>query len=56
MIEKGEISKCDLEIIVFIMLCLYVLFIFDWEKNYELLEKEKIVELFEFYLLKGLLN
>src|SRR6476620_3542513 len=55
-IEKGEISKCDPEITAFIMLRLYVSLIFDWEKNHEPLEKEKIAELFELYLLKGLSN
>ncbi len=55
-IDKGEISKCDPEITAFIMLRLYVSLIFDWEKNHEPLEKEKIAELFELYLLKGLSN
>lgn len=55
-IEKGEISKCDPEITAFIMLRLYVSLIFDWEKNHKPLEKEKIAELFELYLLKGLSN
>ncbi len=38
------------------MLRLYVSLTFDWEKNHEPLEKEKIAELFELYLLKGLSN
>ncbi|PEJ20507.1 TetR family transcriptional regulator [Bacillus pseudomycoides] len=55
-IEKGEISECDLEITAFIMLRLYVSLIFDWEKNHKPLDKERIAELFELYLLKGLSN
>ena len=54
-IEKGEISKCDPEITAFIMLRLYVSLIFDWEKS-RTARKEKIAELFELYLLKGLSN
>ena len=54
-IEKGEISKCDPEITAFIMLRLYVSLILIG-KNHEPLEKEKIAELFELYLLKGLSN
>ncbi|MBA2872020.1 AcrR family transcriptional regulator [Anoxybacillus calidus] len=53
-IEKGEIRPCDAEITAFLMLKLYVALIFDWEKNHEPLEKEKIAELFELYFLKGL--
>jgi TetR/AcrR family transcriptional regulator len=53
-IEKGEIRDCDAEITAFLMLKLYVALIFDWEKNHEPLDKEKIAELFELYFLKGL--
>ncbi len=53
-IQKGEIRPCDPELTAFVMLRLYIALIFDWEKNHEPLEKEKIAELFELYLLKGL--
>ena len=54
--EKGEIKECDPEITSFIMIKLYIALIFDWEKNHKPLEKEKIAELFKFYIFKGLSN
>jgi AcrR family transcriptional regulator len=53
-IQKGEIRECDPEITSFIMMKLYIALIFDWEKKREPLSKEKISELFEFYIFKGL--
>ncbi len=53
-IQKGEIKECDPEITSFIMMKLYIALIFDWEKKNEPLDKDKISELFEFYLFKGL--
>ncbi|GIN84088.1 TetR family transcriptional regulator [Heyndrickxia sporothermodurans] len=53
-IDKGEIIKCDPEITAFIVLKLYISLIFDWEKNHTPLDKEKIADLFESYLFKGL--
>ncbi|MBO9128718.1 TetR/AcrR family transcriptional regulator [Bacillus sp. 165] len=53
-IQKGEIQPCDPELTAFVMLRLYIALIFDWEKNRKPLEKEKIAELFQLYLLKGL--
>ncbi|MBS4198534.1 TetR/AcrR family transcriptional regulator [Bacillus sp. FJAT-49732] len=53
-IEKGEIRKCDPEITAFIMLKMYISLIFDWEKSHKPLDKEKISELFKFYLFTGL--
>jgi AcrR family transcriptional regulator len=53
-VEKGEIQPCDPEITAFIMFKLYIALIFDWEKNHEPLDKEKILELFQLYFLKGL--
>ncbi|MBS4218110.1 TetR/AcrR family transcriptional regulator [Bacillus sp. FJAT-49711] len=53
-IDKGEIKQCDPEITAFIMLKMYISLIFDWEKKHEPLNKEKISELFKFYLFTGL--
>ncbi|RSD29294.1 TetR/AcrR family transcriptional regulator [Mesobacillus subterraneus] len=53
-IDKGEIKECDPEITSFIMMKLYIALIFDWEKKHEPLDKDKISELFEFYIFKGL--
>ncbi len=53
-IEKEEIKKCDPDIAAFILLKLYVSLIFDWEKRHEPLAKEKIAQIIEQYLLKGL--
>lgn len=54
-IKNGVIKLCDFELIVFVMLKFYIVFIFDWEKQYFLFDKEMIVELFELYVVKGLL-
>jgi AcrR family transcriptional regulator len=53
-IDNKEIRACDPELTSFIFLKLYVSLIFDWEKNHEPLEKEKIAQLLELYVLKGL--
>jgi AcrR family transcriptional regulator len=53
-IENKDIKPCDPELTAFILLKLYVSLIFDWEKQHEPLEKEKIAQVFEQYLLKGL--
>lgn len=55
-IEKKEIQPCDPELTAFILLKLYVSLIFDWEKHHEPLEKEKIAQVLEQYLIKGLSN
>lgn len=53
-IDQGEIKPCDPEITAFVMLKLYFSLIVDWQKNHPPLEKEKISQLFELYLLNGL--
>jgi AcrR family transcriptional regulator len=53
-IEQGDIKECDPELTAFIILKLYISLIFDWEKHHSPLGKEKIAEIFEGYLLKGL--
>jgi len=53
-IDRKELKQCDPELTAFIILKLYVSLIFDWEKHHQPLGKEKIAEIFEEYLLKGL--
>ncbi|MCV9887148.1 TetR/AcrR family transcriptional regulator [Metabacillus halosaccharovorans] len=53
-IDRNELKQCDPELTAFIILKLYISLIFDWEKHHEPLEKGKIAEIFEGYLLKGL--
>ncbi|HZH62691.1 MAG TPA: TetR/AcrR family transcriptional regulator [Metabacillus sp.] len=53
-IGRKELKQCDPELTAFIILKLYVSLIFDWEKHHQPLGKEKIAEIFEEYLLKGL--
>ncbi|PMC40324.1 TetR family transcriptional regulator [Bacillus sp. UMB0899] len=53
-IGRNELKQCDPKLTAFIILKLYVSLIFDWEKHHEPLEREKIAEIFEGYLLKGL--
>lgn len=55
-IEKGDIKACDPELTAFVMIKLYIALIFDWEKQHEPLQKEKIATLFEQYIFKGLSN
>lgn len=51
---KGELVACDPKITAFIMLKLYIAFVFEWEQRHEPLTKEKIADLFDQYLVKGL--
>lgn len=53
-IDKGEINRCDPELTSFVMLKLYIALIFDWEKNHEPLEKERIAKVLEQYIFEGL--
>lgn len=53
-IFKKEIKLCNLEFIVFLLFKMYIVFVYDWEKWYELFLEEKIVELIELYFLCGL--
>lgn len=53
-IERGEIKRVDPKITAFILLKLYISLIVDWEKKHEPLSKEKIANLFNTYIFKGL--
>jgi len=53
-VDKGELKPCDPEVTAFVMLKLYVALASDWRNAHEELEKEKIAELFQLYLMKGL--
>ncbi|ASA96668.1 MULTISPECIES: TetR/AcrR family transcriptional regulator [Anoxybacillus] len=51
---KGEIRSCDAELTAFLMFKMYIALNVDWEKEHEPLPQQKIAELFDLYLLKGL--
>ncbi len=55
-LERDEIKPCNPQLTAFIMVKLYIALIFDWEREHEPLEKDKIAELFELYLFEGLSN
>ncbi|SFA47189.1 transcriptional regulator, TetR family [Anoxybacillus pushchinoensis] len=51
---KGEIRSCNAELTAFLMFKMYIALHVDWEKEHEPLSPQKIAELFDLYLLKGL--
>lgn len=53
-IVKGEIQPCDPEITAFIIFKMYISLVFDWEKQHDPLDSERLAELLEFYLFSGL--
>jgi TetR/AcrR family transcriptional regulator len=53
-IDKGELKACDTEVTAFVMLKLYIALASEWQHSHPALEKEKITELFQLYLMKGL--
>ncbi|WP_026692673.1 TetR/AcrR family transcriptional regulator [Peribacillus kribbensis] len=53
-IDNGKIIPCDPELTSFIILKMYITLIFDWEQTHNPLPKEKIAELLEVYVFKGL--
>jgi len=53
-IEKRELKSCDPEITAFVMLKLYVALASEWQYSHVPLEKERITELFQQYLMQGL--
>jgi len=55
-IDKGELKRCDPEVTAFVMLKLYLALASEWQHAHEPLKKEKITELFQLYLLRGLAN
>lgn len=55
-IDRGEIKNCDPEITAYVMFKLYLSLVFDWEKNHRPLSKEEIAQLFDLYLVHGLVK
>jgi TetR/AcrR family transcriptional regulator len=55
-IKKGEIKECDPELTAFVMLKMYYSLMNDWPKTHPPLKRCEITQLFELYLLKGLLT
>ncbi len=55
-IKKGEIKACDPELTAFVMLKMYYSLMNDWPKTHPPLKRCEITQLFELYLLKGLLT
>jgi len=53
-IDKGELKPCDPEVTAFVMLKLYLALASEWQHSHAPLEKEKIAELFQLYLMRGL--
>jgi TetR/AcrR family transcriptional regulator len=53
-IDKGELKACDTEVTAFVMLKLYIALASEWQHSHPALEKDKITELFQQYLMKGL--
>lgn len=53
-VDQGELRPCDPEIAAFVMMKLYVLFVYDWDRNHEPLSEEKISDLFRVFLFEGL--
>ncbi|KHE73214.1 TetR/AcrR family transcriptional regulator [Halobacillus sp. BBL2006] len=53
-IDQGDIRSCDPEITAFMMFKLYTAFIIDWEERHKPLSKEKLLQLFDEYVFKGL--
>ncbi len=53
-VEKGEIKECPTDIVAFMMVKLYLALIFDWERDNEALQKEKMLEVLEMFVMDGL--
>ncbi|WAA12039.1 TetR/AcrR family transcriptional regulator [Fervidibacillus halotolerans] len=53
-IADGEIRSCDPRITAFVILKIYIALIFDWEKKNPPLSKEKLSELLDLYIFRGL--
>jgi AcrR family transcriptional regulator len=53
-VEKGEIKECPTDIVAFMMVKLYIALIFDWERDHEPLQKEKMLEVLEMFVMDGL--
>lgn len=53
-IDKQELKPCDPEVTAFVMLKLYLALASEWQHSHAALEKERITELFQLYLMNGL--
>ncbi len=53
-IDKGELKPCDPEITAFVMLKLYFALASQWQLSHPPLEKDRITELFQQYLMNGI--
>lgn len=54
-IENKKIKECDSEITAFVMFKLYVSLLVDWHQKHDKLTDEQIFELFNLYLMEGLI-
>ncbi|QJD85329.1 TetR/AcrR family transcriptional regulator [Cohnella herbarum] len=53
-IDKKELKPCDPEVTSFVMLKLYLALASEWQHSHAPLEKDKITEFFQLYLMRGL--
>ena len=53
-IDRNEIVQCDAEITAVVLYRLYTALTIDWSKDHKPLDKQRITELFNFYILNGL--
>lgn len=53
-IDKKELKPCDPEITAFVMLKMYLALASEWQHSHTALDKGRITELFQLYLMNGL--
>jgi hypothetical protein len=53
-IDRDEIVQCDAEITAVVLYRLYTTLAIEWGRDHEPLDKQRITELFNFYILNGL--
>ncbi|RED57984.1 TetR/AcrR family transcriptional regulator [Cohnella lupini] len=53
-IDKSELKPCDPEITAYVMLKLYLALASQWQLSHPPLDKDKITELFQLYLMNGI--
>jgi len=53
-IDRSEIVQCDAEITAFVLFRLYTTLTIEWVRDHEPLDKQRVTELFNFYILNGL--
>ncbi|MEH7349733.1 TetR/AcrR family transcriptional regulator [Gottfriedia acidiceleris] len=52
--NRNEIVQCDAEITAIVLYRLYTTLTIEWSRDHEPLDKQRITELFNFYILNGL--